>query len=169
MWRDFVVRMFMSVRLIGKDHFESFVNDAQPRLWRAFAATRGPDGADEAASEALAWAWENRQRLEEMENPIGYLYRVGLTRSSEKRQILLPPPENLGLPDIEPGLIPALLTLPMGQRTAVWLYHGCGWSYAEVGEALDVTRSTVGTHMSRGMAALRTALAVTDDVEVCND
>ena len=158
------------MRLLRKGRFEEFVADAQPRLWRAFAASRGPDGADDAVSEALGWAWENRDRLLAMENPVGYLYRVGLTRSTPKRQVVLPPPEDVGLPDIEPGLIPALLSLPETQRTAVWLCHGCGWSYADAAAAMDVGRSTVGTHVARGMEALRTALAVdADDEEVRND
>ncbi len=91
---------------------------------------------------------------------MGYLYRVGLTRSTPRRQVVLPPPGDVGLPDIEPGLIPALLSLPEKQRTAVWLCHGCGWSHADAAAAMDVGRSTVGTHVARGMEALRAALAV---------
>lgn len=156
------------MRLAKRDRFEILIADARPRLWRAFAAARGSDGADDAVAEALAWAWEHRDRLEGMSNPVGYLYRVGLTRSTPSKAPQLPPPEAVGLPDIEPGLVPALLTLPETQRTAVWLYHGCGWSYAEVATALDIGRSTVGTHISRGMAALRSILEVDSDGEVHN-
>ncbi len=139
--------------------FERLVADARPRLWQAYAPLRGLDGADEAVSEALAWAWEHRDRLASMTNPIGYLYRVGLTRSSAARpDPELPAPAEVGMPHIEPGLLPALLALPASQRAAVWLVHGCGWSYAEVAEALEIGRSTVGTHTSRAMAALRKRL-----------
>lgn len=145
------------------DHgaFERLVADARVRLWQAYVPLRGEHGADEAVSEALAWAWEHRDRLATMENPIGYLYRVGLTRSVTRPAPTLPTPADVGMPHIEPGLLPALLALPASQRAAVWLVHGCGWSYAEVAEALEIGRSTVGTHISRAMAALRRKLEVT--------
>ncbi|MCP5034296.1 MAG: hypothetical protein GY939_21050 [Actinomycetia bacterium] len=141
--------------------------DARPRLWKAFVAVRGEHGADEAVSEALAWGWEHRERLVSMDNPIGYLYRVGLSRSSKivggnssTASALLPEPAEVGLPLIEPGLIPALLSLPERQRCAVWLVHACGWTHAETAEALDIARTTVGTHISRAMASLRQKLEV---------
>ncbi|MCP5068757.1 MAG: sigma-70 family RNA polymerase sigma factor [bacterium] len=140
--------------------FEDLVEAARPRLWRAYVATRGLDGADEAVSEALSWAWEHRDRVATMSNPIGYLYRVGLTRTAAKRKPVLPAPVDVGLPEVEPDLIPAMLALPGTQRTAVWLVHGCGWSYGEVAEAMGIGRSTVGTHVSRGLAALRERLEV---------
>ncbi len=143
------------------DSFEVLVDEARPRLWRGFVAARGVDGADDAVGEALAWAWEHRERLVAMDNPIGYLYRVGLTRSIPRATPVLPLVSEVEFPSIEPALIPALLALPKTQRAAVWLVHGCGWSYAEVAEALDVGRSTVGTHLSRGMAKLRKRLEVT--------
>jgi DNA-directed RNA polymerase specialized sigma24 family protein len=144
-----------------QDAFEALAADARSRLWRAFVAVRGVDGADEAVSEALAWAWEHRERLISMVNPVGYLYRVGLTRSTPRAAPLLPAPREVGMPDVEPGLLPALLALPESQRAAVWLVHGCGWTYAEVADALQIGRSTVGTHTSRAMRALRRQLEVT--------
>ncbi len=142
------------------DELTQLLAEAQPRLWRAFAGARGPDGADEAVGEALAWAWEHRARLLAMDNPVGYLYRVGLSRSTPRRRPELPSAADVGLPHIEPGLVPALQRLPIRQRSAVWLVHGCGWSYAEVAEALGVSTSTVGTHTSRALDALRQALEV---------
>ena len=56
--------------------------------------------------------------------------------------------------------MPALLELPETQRTAVWLVHACGWSYAEVAEAMDTSTSMVGNHVSRGLARLRDLLEV---------
>ena len=140
---------------------EQLLAEARPRLWRAYVGARGVDGADDAAAEALAWGWEHREQLRSMENPIGYLYRVGLTRSRPRRQpVDLPSTEDIGLPDVEPKLVPALLSLTDQQRAAVWLVHACGWSYAEVAEALDIGRSTVGTHVTRALEALRRQLEV---------
>lgn len=140
---------------LDEEGFEVFVLDVRPRLWRAFAASRGTDGADEAVAEALAYACEHREALRDMENPAGYLYRVGQSRTRERRRPVLPAPESIGLPDIEPRLIPALLALPETQRTALWLVHGCGWRYDEVAEAMSTSTSMVGNHVTRGLNRLR--------------
>src|SRR6478752_4701729 len=93
-----------------------------------------------------------------MDNPAGYLYRVGTSRSREKRRALIAPTGEAPAPVFEPGLAPALARLSDRQRAAVVLVHGCGWSYSEVAEAIGVTKSSVGTHVARGMEQLRTAL-----------
>jgi RNA polymerase sigma-70 factor (ECF subfamily) len=142
--------------------FDEFAAEAGPRLRRAFAA-RGLDRAADATSEALAFAWAEWDRVVEMENALGYLYRVGISRTRrlwERRPPKLPSPESIGLPDIEPNLIPALRALPDTQRTAVWLVHACGWSYTDTAAAMGIGISTVGTHVTRGLAALRRSLGV---------
>lgn len=144
---------------------KALIVEARPRLWRAYLGARGMDGADDATAEALAWAWENGQRLLTTDNPIGYLYRVGLSRTVPKPgPTRLPSPAEVRIPDVEPALIPALMALTELQRSAVWLVHGCGWTYAEVADALDIGRSTVGTHVSRALTALRDRLEVETNV-----
>jgi DNA-directed RNA polymerase specialized sigma24 family protein len=139
--------------------FEAFARDARPRLLRALAVVRGDD-AVEGAAEALAYAWEHWSEVSQMANPVGYLYRVGQSRTRRRRTPHLPEPEAVGLPDIEPRLIPALLRLPNTQRAAVWLVHACQWRYSEVAEALGTSPSMVGNHVSRGLARLRDQLEV---------
>ncbi len=135
---------------------EDFLRDSRPRLMRAFLGTLGPGRADDALSAAFEWAFTNWERLSAMSNPVGYLFRVGTTRSTPPMAPLeLPPAGEVGLPEFEPKLVPALLNLPETQRTAVWLIHACGWNYADAAEAMDIGESTVGTHASRGLAALR--------------
>lgn len=144
-------------------HTRALLGDAEPRLRRAFIAAFGVERAAEATAEALAWGWEHRHRLREMDNPVGYLYRVGQSRSRRRRAALLPCPDTVGMPHIEPGLIDALKALPDRQRTAVWLVHACDWTQVEVGEALGISASAVSTHAARGMDSLRSALEVTAD------
>lgn len=140
---------------VSEQGIENFLLDARPSLIRAFGPL-GSERADEALSAAFEWALKNWQRLATMENPVGYLYRVGATRSIPRKEPAeLPPPAEVGLPDFEPRLIPALLALPETQRTAVWLVHGCGWTYPEAADAMDIGESTVGTHVSRALAGLR--------------
>src|SRR6478752_5316788 len=101
--------------------FEEFVKGSSPRLVRAFVAQRGVEGA----AEAMADAFEHWDRVRRMANPVGYLYRVGQSRTRTRKPPRLPAPSAVGLPDVEPALVPALLELPDTQRTAVWLVHAC--------------------------------------------
>jgi RNA polymerase sigma-70 factor (ECF subfamily) len=137
-----------------------FVVDAQPRLNRAFVGALGIDGAAEATAEALAWAWANWERLRRMENSVGYLYRVGRSRTRRRRPSKLPSPSHLGVPEVEPDLVPALLELPERQRTSVWLVHGCQWRHQEVADALGISASAVATHVNRALKRLRARLEV---------
>lgn len=138
--------------------FTAFVNEVEPRLRRALVGVRGRDAGRDATAEALAWAWEHWDEVQSMENPAGYLYRVGTSRTRERRRALLPWNGDAASPSFEPGLSPALAALTDRQRAAVVLVHGCGWSYTEVADAIGVTKSSVGTHVARGMEQLRTAL-----------
>ena len=49
------------------DEIADILAAARPKLVRALIATRGTDGAEDAAAEAIAWGWENQQRLAELE------------------------------------------------------------------------------------------------------
>lgn len=138
--------------------FEAFVKDAEPRLRRAFAGSLGPQRASEALSESFAWAWENRHKLDDLDNPVGYLYRVGQSKSRPRKKPDLPPPDPARIPHVEPALVDGLKALSDNQRAAVWLVHACSWSHGEVAEALDMSTSTVSTHVQRGLARLRTHL-----------
>lgn len=140
--------------------FERFVADAEPNLRRALIGLLGVDNTADAVAHALAWAWENWDRVQELSNPTGYLYRVARTsahkRVAKTTRWLIQ--HDARLPDYEPGLGAALEKLTVHQRTAVWLVHGCGWTYAEAAEALDITASTLGNHLTRGLRKLRREL-----------
>lgn len=143
--------------------FTSFVAEVEPRLRRAFTLLRGPDDGWDATAEALAWAWENWSTLQEMANPVGYLYRVGSSRTRRRRPRWSPGHAEVEGPGFEPGLGPALSRLSERQRTTVVLVHGCGWTHQEVAEALELSRSSVGTHVARAMAQLRKELGADGD------
>lgn len=65
--------------------FEALAVELRPRLVRAFVAAYGAERGHEALAEAFAWAWENFDSLRAMENPAGYLYRVGQSRTRPRR------------------------------------------------------------------------------------
>lgn len=143
--------------------FTEFFADAEPRLRRALAASLGPPAGSDAASEALTWAWEHWVWVQRLENPVGYLYRVGQSRSREKRRPLLFPSPQQDEPWCEPGLGPALGRLSERQRLAVVLIHGFGWTHREVAETTGISITSVQNHLERGLRKLRRLLGVDDD------
>jgi DNA-directed RNA polymerase specialized sigma24 family protein len=143
--------------------FSAFVHDVEPRLRHSLIAALGGDAGREATAEALAWAWEHWARLEGMDNPAGYLFRLGSNRGAAmlRRSPLPRPPDPAAAgPWVEPGLPAALARLSQVQRVVVLLIHGFGWTYREVAEHLGVATSTVQSHAERGMAKLRHDLKV---------
>jgi RNA polymerase sigma-70 factor (ECF subfamily) len=109
-------------------------------------------------------AWERFDEIVAMENPAGYLYRVGQSRSRPRRRIeaaRFPAPAEIGLPNVEPALPRALGVLTERQRVCVALVHGFGWSHREVAELLSLSPSSVQNHVERGLGRLRAEMGVT--------
>jgi len=151
--------------LLPTHNFEDFARQAEPRLRRALLGSVGADRMPDAVAEALGYGWEHWDEVSEMENPIGYLFRVGQSRTRPKKRPRLPLMAANDAPDFEPQLPRALMALPETQRTAVWLAHGCQWPHAEIAEVLGVSTSTVSTHVNRGLARLRSELGANNDAK----
>jgi DNA-directed RNA polymerase specialized sigma24 family protein len=145
--------------------FEEFAVTGGRRLRAVLTAAYGPDVGLDAASEALAYGWEHWSRVGRMANPAGYLYRVAQTAVRRQRRAhgYLPVPTSCELPNLDPGLAPALEALTEQQRVCVLLVHALGWSQVEVAGVLDIDAATVRTHLTRGLTKLRAALEVTPD------
>lgn len=143
--------------------FSAFVVEVEPRLRRALTLLRGAEAGRDATAEALAWAWEHWPEVQAMANPAGYLYRVGSSRSRGRPMRFPPATAPADAPGFEPGLEPALGRLTDRQRTAVVLVHGCGWSLQEVADALELSKSSVATHVERALAQLRRELGAATD------
>ena len=161
-----VVRVVPGTANDDRAEFECFVKETGPRLGRALAAAYGFEDGRDATAEALAYAWENWQRLQQVENLPGYLFRVGQTRSRRSRRRR--PPVLFGICDatdyhFDPGLPKALATLSQRQRLAVVLVHGYGYTLREVAEVTGVRPTTVQNHLTRGLSRLRRMLGVDDE------
>jgi RNA polymerase sigma-70 factor (ECF subfamily) len=147
-----------------QESFTVFAKEVEPRLRHALTAVFGQERARDATAEALAYGWEHWDRVRVMENPAGYLYRVG--RNAHKMRRVHPeflPVPNPRLPDVEPGLPKAIARLSEKQRTAVLLCYGLGWTRQEVADLLGVSINSVGAHLSRGLDKLRSYLGVMID------
>lgn len=146
--------------------FEQFFAAAEPRLRAALVARYGPSTGRAVTVDALSYAWEHWDRLSAMANPIGYLFRVGQSASRAYARDEVPWTEAMN--DVhhdspfDPQLLPALAALPEQQRVVVTLVHGLGWTHRQAAELLEVSPSTIQTHVERAIVALRAALEVSD-------
>ncbi|MBO0824601.1 MAG: sigma-70 family RNA polymerase sigma factor [Actinobacteria bacterium] len=139
--------------------FEAFFRETEPKLRRALIAAYGPDLGRDAASEALTYAWEHWERLSQMANLPGYLFRIGQTRGiRRKRQRVLHGRPSWPDYRFEPALPGALAALSDRQRLAVVLVHGYGYTLQEVAELTGLRKGSVQTHAARGLARLRAAM-----------
>lgn len=147
-----------------EERFSRFASDVEPRLRRALVAFYGLEVGGEATADALEVAWARWDEVEAMANPIGYLFRVGQSRSRRyrRRPVVLPAVPASDLPEIDPRLPRALAGLSNQQRAAVLLVHAHGWTLAETADALGCGVSTVRNHLDRGMRRLRASLGDDD-------
>jgi DNA-directed RNA polymerase specialized sigma24 family protein len=143
-----------------EEEFERFVRQVEPSLRRALFAALGLDRGREATAEALAWAWEHWDRIQQMTNPGGFLFRVGQSRTRQRKTPQLFVRQEWQEPWIEPSLGHALGELSEQQRLAVVLVHGFGWSLRDVAELTGTKVPTTQTHLNRGLARLRAYLEV---------
>ena len=136
---------------------------------RALVAAYGVEVGSEAAADAMAYAWEHWEKVQTLDNPAGYLYRVGQSaarRYRPRRPIalpMLPPGEEWA--EVRPELPGALARLSGRQRAAVLLVHAHGETYADAAATLGMSISTLRNHLARGMNRLRGLLGEVDDAE----
>jgi DNA-directed RNA polymerase specialized sigma24 family protein len=146
--------------------FERFFAEVEPRLRAALVARYGPSTGRAATVDALSYAWEHWERLSRTDNPVGYLFRVGQSASRSYAAVELPwqdiSPATHRDSQFVPELVPALASLPEQQRVVVVLVHGLGWTHRDAAEMLEVSPSTIQTHVERALASLRAAMEVTD-------
>lgn len=147
---------------IKADSFTEFVVENETRLRHALTAAFGPERGREAAAEALAYGWEHWDRIRQMENPAGYLYRVGRDRARRMTPGRAVVTQTVAQQEwwVEPGLPDALSHLSEKQRVVVALLYGYQWSMSEVADLLGVSKGTVQSYANRGLARLRRRMGV---------
>ena len=151
----------------SRDEFRSFVSAVEPRLRVALVSACGSPKGLEATAIALEYAWEHWDRMTNVENPAGYLYRLAVRRAWRMRSPAVPLTWEVPSEDrvrAEPKLAPALGKLSRRQRTVVVLIDGFEWTHQEVADLLGVGRSTVQQHHERALGRLRDELGVSVDV-----
>lgn len=143
--------------------FEALFRENEPKLRRALIAAYGFEEGRDAAAEAFAWAWEHWERLRDVTNLPGYLFRVAQSRRRRRRLPVLRDTPGWAEHRFEPGLPGALAALSQRQRLAVVLVYGYGCTLREVSELTGIRQTTVQNHAERGLARLRARLGVNDE------
>lgn len=159
---EWLIEKTLTIKAVGSA-FEIFVADVEPRIREALSASLGSQRGRDATADAFAYAWENWERVREMDNPAGYLYVVGRDRGRKQmrsRHVTLLPVGQARLPDVEPKLIGYLERLPERQRIVVVLLYCFEWTMSEVAELLGLSKSTIQRHAERGLARLRIQMGV---------
>lgn len=144
------------------DGFTSFFRGCEPKLRHALVSSCGAEVGREATADALEYAWLHWARVEAMDYPVAYLFRVG--RSAARKYRPLPSstdPESAPHdPWVEPHLEGVLSCLSERQRTAVVLRYSFEYTFEEISDVMGISVSSVQKHVERGLVKLRKGLEV---------
>lgn len=145
--------------------FADFFRAEYQTLLRAMYLISGSrDEAEELAQDTFVKACERWDRVREMDNPAGYLFRTAVNkrrsvarrlRLAARRTLSLRPPDVIAQSDDRDQIRRALVTLPASQREAIVLVEWLGLTDAEAGRVLGVSAGAVRVRISRAKASLR--------------
>jgi RNA polymerase sigma-70 factor (sigma-E family) len=135
----------------------------------AYRMTRDAGGAEDVAAEALARAYSRWNVVRRMDQPDAWVMRVtvNLVIDAARRRKLLsvampslaaPPEESAAFEEqiaIRRALVAALATLPKRQREAIALRYLAELDEEDISKSLNISPSSVRTHVQRGLASLR--------------
>lgn len=147
--------------------FEAFYRANADRVYRALAVTlRRDDLAAEAVAEAMARACARWSTVSRLDNPAGWVFRVGLNWATSwwrKVRRESPPATEADHPwhrppDASTVARDALARLPEAQRAVITCRVLLDFSTAETAAALRISEGTVKSRLARGLAALRNEL-----------
>jgi DNA-directed RNA polymerase specialized sigma24 family protein len=143
--------------------YDRVVSPIVGRVQRGLIAQFGIEVGGDVAAEVVAWAWEHIERLSDVQNPAGFLFRVGQSaarrhRRWERDRARFPArPEwvEANAPELDDEVIEAMRLLKASQRVAVLLVHGYGFTYREVADLMQLSEPAVTNHIHRGLIRLR--------------
>ena len=153
--------------------FEELFTREHANLFRAlFLITGSIPEAEELMQDAFLKVWERWERVSEMENPAGYLFRVAVNNGLRRiRRIAMgakrvlasgQPDDPFAAADLRDEVVRSLAALPERQRAAIVLTDLVDLSAEEAGKALGVTASTVRSLASQARQALRISMEECD-------
>lgn len=158
--------MALDERSTSDEAFTQFYRESRNSVARALAVTLADgDLAAEAADEAMARAFQRWSHVGLLNNPAGWVYRVGFNWacSGLRRRSRAPRPlAEVGAgpgPIPEPTVMRALAELDVRQRAVVVCRYLLGWTEAETAAALATPVGTVKSRLHRASRLLATRLS----------
>jgi RNA polymerase sigma factor (sigma-70 family) len=152
--------------------FAEFYRASYQRCLRAVIAGAGrPDLAEDLVAEAFTRALVSWRTVRDHPAPEAWVVRTALNAGTSwwrryRREVPLGDHDAAAPQRREPGLGPvvlaALRALPRRQREVIALRVFLDLDIATTARILGIAPGTVGAHLSRAVAALRTALPVDD-------
>jgi RNA polymerase sigma factor (sigma-70 family) len=160
-----VVR-FPSERVEAWARFDTFFEEEHERLFKALYFVTGQrQDAEELMQDAFLRMWERWDRIDEIQDPTGYLFRVALNgfrmrrrRAAIALRRVLPAGEERDVfidAEMRADVRRLLLGLTPRQRAALLLVDLLGYSAEQAASILGVRASTVRALASTGRRALR--------------
>lgn len=153
------------VHVRATTRFEDFYREHHRSVVRALALTlRDPQLASEAADEAMARAYARWSTVQRLDNPAGWVYRVGLnwSRSVLRRgrgpQRVLHQRNDDALAARDEDLHRALSKLDIERRAVVVCRYFLGMSEDEIARALNIRPGTVKSRLHRALRQLHGTL-----------
>jgi RNA polymerase sigma-70 factor (ECF subfamily) len=149
---------------VASDGFAAFYSSARTSVGRALAVTLGDsDLASDAVDEAMVRAYQRWDRVSTLDNPAGWVYRVGLNhaRSRLRRLLRRPPPPHTIAAEFtvaDPAIERAIARLSVDHRAVVVCRHLLGWSEAQTAAALELRPGTVKSRLTRALTRLEAEL-----------
>ena len=147
--------------------FDEFTRSVGEQVRRALVAFYGVEIGTEAAAEAMSVAWQRWAEVSAMDNPSGFVFRVGQSKARPhlrwfQRRGVFPSTEGriAATDGARLEVLDALRQLQPDQRAAVVLVKSHGYSYREAADLLGVSEAAVTNHVHRGLIRLRTIMEV---------
>jgi RNA polymerase sigma-70 factor (ECF subfamily) len=153
--------------------FETFYDaESQTLFRRLWLVTGNRAEAEELMQDAFLKVWERWEKVDAMDDPVGYPYRtaMNLFRKRYRRAAmairrsigLAPSRDDFADADDRETVRRVLSLLPPRQRAALVLTELLGFSPTEAGHALGVQASTIRSLSHQGRASFRAAMEVDD-------
>lgn len=158
-----------SVRQPSDVDFEEFVQRHFDSLAKTLAVvTLDKELAADAAQEAFLQLYIRWHKIDKLDNPVAWLYRVGINRCRDYRRRLVraarvfdrltaaagaEEPEEQWLPDVT--FVALLRDLPKRQRVAAVLFYQADLSTAEIARVMHISEGAVKSHLHRARETLR--------------
>jgi RNA polymerase sigma-70 factor, ECF subfamily len=151
-------------------NFEAFFEVEKDQLYRALClVTRNRHEAEDLTQEAFVRILERWDRVAELEDPHGYLYRTAMNnfrrghgramRTAKRSMRLVSADDEIAEIDERDAAVRALADLSPRQRAAVVLVDLLGFGSEEAARMLGIRASTLRMHASRAHAALKETMA----------